>query len=227
MNHLYRIDDINRNLHAARFYPLDILVIGGTGAGKSSTLNALFQRKVAEVGRGCDPQTMHISSVNLNEKMRFWDTPGMGDNSAADRHYAEKLIDMLYRDYFMDNRQYGLIDNVLVIIDGTGRDMGTTYKMINEVILPHFQKDRVIIAVNQADMAMKGRHWDYERNRPDAILEEFLEKKACSIRNRVREATGVDVKMPVCYSAEQNYHVEELLDLIIDNMPRERRKLVA
>lgn len=31
MNRLYRVDDIDRNLRVARFRPLDVLVIGGTG----------------------------------------------------------------------------------------------------------------------------------------------------------------------------------------------------
>ena len=83
-------------------------------------------------------------------------------------------------------------DNVLIIIDGTGRDMGITYRMINEVLILNFQKERVVIAVNQADMAMKGRHWDYENNRPDMVLKDFLEQKVYSIRERVKEATGID-----------------------------------
>lgn len=116
-------------------------------------------------------------------------------------------------------------DNVLIIIDGTGRDMGITYRMINEVLILNFQKERVVIAVNQADMAMKGRHWDYENNRPDMVLKDFLEQKVYSIRERVKEATGIEIKTPVYYSAEKNYDVERLLDRIIDNMPKERRRL--
>ena len=134
---------------------------------------------------------------------------------------------MLYRVYELDNKNYGLIDTVLVILDGSGRDMGTTYKLLNEVVVPNFQVERILVAINQADMAMKGRHWDERNNCPDEILSEFLEDKAYSVRKRLREATGVRVSMPVYYSAECGYNTSKLLDMIIDNMPRERRKLVS
>lgn len=227
MKSTYRIDDINKKLQIARFRPLDILVIGGTGAGKSSTLNALFEKEISKVGRGCDPETMEINSFEFSDKMRFWDTPGLGDNIASDKKYSQELINLLYRDYYLDNKQYGLIDTVLVIVDGTGRDMGTTYKLLNEVVVPNFQKDRILVVINQADMAMKGRHWDYNLNIPDKILNNFLENKVKSIQERVKEATGISIKKPIYYSAEKNYNVHQLLDLIIDNMPTERRKLVA
>lgn len=227
MNRLYRVDYIERNLRVARFRPLDVLVIGGTGAGKSSTINALFEREVAEIGRHCDPETMDISSMELNELLRFWDSPGLGDNVESDRRYSKDLVDLLYRAYYLDGNRYGLIDTVLVILDGSGRDMGTTYRLLNEVVVPNFQIDRVLVAINQADMAMKGRHWNESMNCPDGVLMNFLEEKADSVQCRLIEATGIRVFRPVFYSAERNYNVKKLLDMIIDNMPRERRRLVA
>ena len=227
MNRLYRVNDIDRNLRVARFRPLDVLVVGGTGAGKSSTINALFEKEVAKVGRNCDPETMHIGSMELNELLRFWDSPGLGDNIDNDKKYSRDLVDLLYKDYYLDNNRYGLIDTVLVILDGSGRDMGTTYRLLSEVVAPNFQIDRVLVAINQADMAMKGRHWDEQLNCPDNVLHDFLEKKVDSVRSRLVEATGVRVSRPVYYSAERGYNVEKLLDMIIDNMPKERRRLVA
>lgn len=227
MNRLYRVDDIDRNLRVARFRPLDVLVIGGTGAGKSSTINALFEKEVAKVGRNCDPETMHIGSMELNELLRFWDSPGLGDNVENDRRYSKDLVDILYKDYYLDDNRYGLIDTVLVILDGSGRDMGTAYRLLNEVVAPNFQIDRVLVAINQADMAMKGRHWDESLNCPDSVLLDFLEDKANSVRSRLAEATGARISRPVYYSAEKGYNVEKLLDMVIDNMPRERRRLVA
>ena len=55
------------------------MVTGATGAGKSSTLNSFFDKVVAKVGEGVDPETMELSAYSLTDQMRFWDTPGLGD----------------------------------------------------------------------------------------------------------------------------------------------------
>lgn len=222
----YREDDIARNLVIANFQPLDVMVTGVTGAGKSTTLNTFFQKEVAKVGTGVDPETMELDAYSLNDVIRFWDTPGLGDGLRADQIHSEKIVDLLYKTYTLDEQQHGFIDLVLIIIEGANRDMGTTYKLLNEVIVPNVQKDRILIAINQADVAMKGRHWLTAENKPDAKLKAFLEEQAVSIQKRVLEATGVEIVKPVYYSAEYNYNVNLLFDLIIDNMPGERRKLV-
>ena len=227
MNKVYRINDIKKNLEIAGYRPLDVLVVGGTGAGKSSTINALFEKDVAKIGRSCNPETMNVDSMELNDYMRFWDSPGLGDNVVSDKAHSKKIIDMLYKDYYIDSKRYGLIDTVLVILDGSGRDMGTTYHLLNDVIAPNFQIKRVLVAINQADVAMKGRHWDEKNNCPDSTLLEFLEEKAESVRSRLAEATGVKVMKPVFFSAEQGYNVNRLLDMLIDNIPKERRKLMT
>lgn len=221
----YRLDAINIKLQKARFYPLDVMVTGVTGAGKSTTLNSLFEKEVAKVGDGVDPETMELDSYRLNKLMRFWDTPGLGDGVYADTIHSKKLVDLLYKTYVLDEKEYGFIDSVLIIIEGSNRDMGTTYKLLNDIIVPNFQPERIIVAINQADVAMKGRHWDFSRNKPDDVLLKYLEEKTISIQNRVKEATGVTIKRPIYYSAQKGYNISKLFDLIIDNMPESRREL--
>ncbi|HBK71903.1 MAG TPA: GTP-binding protein HSR1, partial [Flavobacteriaceae bacterium] len=183
----------------------DVMVTGVTGAGKSTTLNALFQKEVSKVGRGVEPETMTLDSYKLNDSFRLWDTPGLGDGKQKDKEHAKKLIDLLYKDYEIENKTHGFIDLVLVIIEGSNRDMGTTYKLLNEIIVPNFQKDRIFVAINQADVAMKGRHWDFDNKKPMVKLKSFLEDQASSIQRRVKEATGVDIIRPIYYSAEYDY----------------------
>ena len=222
----YRKNDIEKKLEKARFRPLDVMVTGVTGAGKSTTLNTIFKKNVATVGNGVDPETMDLDSYSLNDVFRLWDTPGLGDGIANDENHKRKLVDLLYKTYSLDGNIYGWIDSAIVVLEGLNRDMGSTYTLLNEVIVPNIQADRILVVINQADMAMKGRHWNKETNRPDEVLVDFLERQALSIQNRVKEATGVTIRKPVYYSAEYGYNIEKLLDFIIDNMIVERRPLV-
>ena len=114
----------------------------------------------------------------------------------------------------------------IVIIEGVNRDIGTTYTLLNEVIVPNIQKDRLLVAINQADVAMKGRNWDYNTNTPNSQLISFLEQQSLSIQQRVKEATGVSILKPVYYSAEYGWNVRAVMDFIIDHMPTQRRTLM-
>ena len=193
----YRTNDIDNNLKKMQIRPLDVMVTGVTGAGKSTTLNAFFQKTVAKVGDGVDPETMELDSYELNDFFRVWDTPGLGDGVEIDQIHKKKMVDLLYKTYDSDGATYGFIDMVLVIIEGANRDMGTTYTLLNEVVVPNIQKDRIFVVINQADVAMKGRHWNYSTSTPDAQLLNFLDEQAYSIQNRVKEATGISIMKPV------------------------------
>ncbi len=221
----YRTEDIDANLRQMRICPLDVMVVGATGAGKSTTLNAFFQRNIARVGTGVDPETMELESYKLNDFFRVWDTPGLGDGVKNDQIHKKKIIDLLYKDYTLDGKTYGLIDMAVVIVEGINRDMGTTYSLLNEVIVPNIQNDRIFVIINQADVALKGRHWNYDTNSPDAQLISYLDQQAISIQRRVKEATGVSIEKPVYYSAEFGWNVQAVLDFIIDHMPKCRREL--
>ena len=177
---------------------INILITGATGCGKSSTINALFGTEKAKVGQGVNPETMDMNKFELNNIV-LWDSPGLGDGKEADRRHAKNIIDKLYE---KDSDGNALIDLVLVILDGSSRDLGTSFELINNVIIPNLGEDRsrLLIAINQADMAMKGRYWNVEKNQPEVELINFLNEKVESTRRRIKEATGVDVE-PIYYSA--------------------------
>ena len=208
---------------------LNILITGATGCGKSSTINAMFGEEVAKVGIGVDPETMDIQKYSLGN-MILWDSPGLGDGKDADNRHAQNIIKKLAE---TDKDGNALIDIVLVILDGSSRDMGTSYELINQVIIPNLGKDRekrILIAINQADIAMKGRNWDHENNRPNEELIEFLDQKVESVKNRIYESTGVKVE-PIYYSAgytdgesKQNpYNISKLFSYILKMTPKEKR----
>ena len=221
----YRRADIDRKVHSMGAYPLDVMLIGVTGTSKSTTINSIFQRRVARVGESYNPETMSISDHRLNEVLRLWDTPGVGDGIENDKQHSRNIIDKLYETFSMNGTRYGLIDLVLVIVDGSNRDMGTTYNLLTGVLAPNIDSNRILAAINQADLAMSGKHWDNFYNAPDYTLSAFLNDKADSIQRRVREAAGITIIRPVCYSAEKWWNIPKLLDLIIDNIPANLRRI--
>lgn len=219
-----------KNVMKLKDNKINIMITGATGCGKSSTINAMFDTEVAKVGVGVDPETMEIEKYEL-DNLILWDTPGLGDGKEADNRHAKNIIRKLSE---VDENGNALIDLVLVILDGGSRDLGTSYELINNVIIPNLgegKEDRILVAINQADMAMKGRNWDYEKNEPKQQLVDFLEDKVQSVKKRIYEATGVEIE-PIYYSAgykdeggEQTrpYNLSKLLYYIVKATPSEKR----
>ena len=219
-----------KNVMRLKDNKINIMITGATGCGKSSTINALFDTEVAKVGVGVDPETMEIKKYEL-DNLILWDTPGLGDGKEADNRHAKNIIHKLAE---VDAQGNALIDLVLVILDSGTRDLGTSYELINNVIIPNLgsgNENRILVAINQADMAMKGRNWDYDKNEPNSRLKAFLDEKAESVKNRIYEATGVKVN-PIYYSAgfkeegemqNRPYNLSKLLYYIVKATPEEKR----
>lgn len=218
----YRAKDL-RERTAYRNSPVNVLIVGATGAGKSSAVNALIGKNVVKAGTGTDPETMTVTPHCFNRYLTLWDSPGLGDGMASDKRHSALITKTLKmrRKNKTTGRTYGVIDMVLVVIEGSVRDMGTTYRLLNDVIIPNFPTNRIIVAVNQADIAMKGTHWNTAK--PDKVLNDFLSDKSKSVRSRIEDSTGIKVRMPVCFSAEYQWNLKGLMNLIIDSIPKKYR----
>ncbi|MDC9499435.1 MULTISPECIES: hypothetical protein [unclassified Pseudoalteromonas] len=174
-------------------------------------------------------QTRGDSKYEL-DNLILWDSPGLGDGKEKDIKHSKAIISKLNE---LDSDNKPLIDLVLVILDGGSRDLGTSYELINSVIIPNIgenAKDRVLIAINQADVAMKGRYWNFVSNKPEPKLVDFLNDKVKSVKNRVKEATGINIE-PIYYSAgfkdsdaeQKPYNLSKLLYFIVKNTPIDKR----
>lgn len=205
--------------------PLDVLLIGATGTGKSSTLNAIFGDAVSKIGDGVDPETQSITAYTVHDYLRIHDSAGLGDGLEADTRHARAITEKLLARCPSPLDSYGFIDLALVILDGGSRDLGTAFRLLESVVLKAISPNRVVVAINQADMAMKGRCWNQILCRPEIELVEFLAEKATSVQRRIKESTGLHVKQPVCYSASNNWNLDRLVDHIIEHIPSSKRTL--
>lgn len=208
---------------------VNILIIGGTGVGKSSTINAVFKGNVAPVGIKANPETMEITNFKVDENITIWDSPGLGDGIKDEQH-KEKIFNLLDRRDDKDNR---LIDCILVVISANSKDLGTTYELINNVLIRKLGHDeaqkKLIIGINKSDEAIHSRYWDTKNHAPSKEQKEFLDDKVENIKTRIFESTNVQLE-PIYYVAGYNdenfkdpsWNIDNLMIHIIKSVPKKK-----
>ncbi|MEK4025627.1 MULTISPECIES: YcjF family protein [Sporosarcina] len=125
-------DDINEQLKKE----ILIAMIGDVNAGKSSTLNRLMQKSVAEVG--AQPgETKEVKKYYYRDNILFVDTPGLDD--IYQEHSQETL------------KFYNEADVILFFLNAAGTVLSDTeLKSLNKIAT--FNK-KVIIVLNKIDAA--------------------------------------------------------------------------
>ncbi|MCL2015509.1 MAG: 50S ribosome-binding GTPase [Defluviitaleaceae bacterium] len=209
----------------------NILITGATGAGKSSTINAMFDMEIAAVGVGVNAETMDVARFELGN-LTIWDSPGLGEDTVQNERHINNIANLLREE---DENGDFLIDVVLVVLDGRSKDLGTSYGLINNVVIPNLRdNERLLVGINQADMMLAGRHWDSQAVQPLPPLQQRIAEKVESVRRHIYEATGVEVE-PVAYSAgykedgqpqEPPYNLATLLRYMVEKIPPAKRAAV-
>ncbi|RUM49778.1 MAG: YihA family ribosome biogenesis GTP-binding protein [Hydrogenothermus sp.] len=109
-----KVQFIKSAVHPKDYPPPDrveVAIVGRSNVGKSSLINAIFNRKIAKVSSS-PGKTRLINFFLLNDNMYFVDLPGYGYASVSkkEKQKWKKMID----DYFKTRQNLGL---VILLID--------------------------------------------------------------------------------------------------------------
>jgi hypothetical protein len=171
--------------------PPAIGVVGVSGGGKSSTVNALF---------GTDLPVSHTTAGTAGfrdaglTRLRVIDAPGLGQNRDQDRSLLRQ-----YREHLPG------CDVVLWVLTARHRGLALDQSYLDR--LPDLS-DRLVFGVNQVDLIAPG-DWDRAVNLPSDRQEQHMLEILEDRKARLAAALGV-ARPVVGYSALRCYRLQEL-----------------
>lgn len=195
----------NQLNHLINYSPT-IGLMGKTGAGKSSLINALFKSSLSPVSdvSGCTRQAQRFSMTMNNHTLTLIDLPGIGESLERDKEYHS-----LYRHLLPE---LDLIIWVLKADDRAWSSDEQCYHFLTEQC--GYQPERFLFVLNQADKMEPCRQWDALIHQPSSEQSDNLILKQEAVITAFKPHHPVMV-----VSAVENYQLTELAEQLILALP--------
>lgn len=203
----------NQFNHLINYSPT-IGLMGKTGAGKSSLINALFQSTLSPMSdiSGCTRHAQRFSMTMNNHTLTFVDLPGVGESLERDKEYHQ-----LYRNLLPE---LDLIIWVLKADDRAWSSDEQCYRFLTEQC--GYQSERFLFVLNQADKIEPCRQWNELSHQPSPEQSANLVSKQQTVITAFKPHHTVMV-----VSAIENYQLTELAEQLILALPAQASSGVA
>lgn len=196
--------------------PFRVAVIGQSGVGKSTTLNAVFglSNYTSDIAEGTTEIVEKVFPMRNGFNLSIYDMPGLNNDVDKDIEY-EKLYQKILPG----------CDVIVYIINAHSKDFGEDCRILKEVVLPicntNHVRENLILAINKIDTIGESYdpndpelRWDVFENKPTTKLEGFIKTKLGDIIDKlidehlVGSAQALKASQVVFYSAIYNYNLK-------------------
>ncbi len=193
-----------------------IVLIGETGVGKTSTLNALFNKGLEiSHAKACTQIETEVVG-DRGGPITVFDMPGVGEDVDADEQHIETYRRVLPK-----------ADVVLLILKADNRAMThvqtTLRRLTSEGML---DPNRLVVALNQVDLLQPGS-WDSMINLPSLEQEHTIDARRSDVAGKLQKIASFPARQIVAYSARTFYNVEGLFEAMVLACGESRAWLLA
>jgi predicted GTPase len=195
--------DISWNMNGKNIFCMQVMFIGKTGYGKSTTLNKICGHKYFETDeiQSCTKKlfSCEYKISQLKEHyLSLCDLPGIGESIATDKKYINWYGDMLKKSAC-----------VVYILRADQRDFAIDEKIINTIIINSKKiTAKLVIGLNYADkIEPTSRVLPFIPNRDQ--LQNINRK-----RKIISKIFNIEIDRIISYSASEGYNISNLKEAI-------------
>ena len=195
-------------------YSPTIGLMGKTGAGKSSLINALFQSPLSPVSdvSGCTRQAQRFTMKMGSHAMIFIDLPGVGESLERDREYHQ-----LYRNLLPE------LDLIIWVLKADDRAWSADeqcYRFLTEQC--GYAPSRFLFVLNQADKIEPCREWNEQYHYPSPKQADNLRQKQAAVMAAFSPSHPV-----ISVSSTEQYQLLLLAEQLMTALPAQASSGVA
>lgn len=199
--------------------PFKVAIIGQSGVGKSTTLNAVFglSNYTSNLAEGTSEIIEKVFPMRDGFNLSIYDMPGLNNDEDKDVEYEK-----LYRQILPG------CDVIVYVVNAHSRDFGEDCRILKEVVLPICNDNKVrenlILAINKIDTIGESidpndpdLRWNAFENEPTPKLRKAIKIKLGDIidklidENLIGEDETLADHQVVFYSAVFNYNLRDFI----------------